>query len=274
MTHRSTFTPAGNELGNLLNSLHGRINTPLTEQQVQDINILTNVVDAEKVIGLNGTYSISELLQKFYDEYNDSSRKSQGTVLINAKNIALRHLIVKNIKETGGFFDTTEAIPFKMACTRCKGHGELYSFHREARQHNCHHCDTTDDGKATGRKTITCPDCKGSRVYKKRVGGGPHDIETVDCTKCDKDSEGRPTGKWTFKCRPCRGTGRFEKLGITHAIKSTTVCFECSGTGFLTKQQLKAIEKSRKLKGPANPVISTDLATKIKATVPHSEKYK
>jgi hypothetical protein len=268
------YSEAGSALGRILATIHSRIDSPLTEQQVEEMSILTSVVESEQLLGLNGKYTIPDLLKTFQVQHDvnlDNNEEDKNVRLVDAKNIIMRNMIKNIIKTTGGYFDMSEIIPFEISCVNCRGTGELYNFFRDERTISCKHCDRDENGRATGRRTITCPACKGSGKYQKRYGSEPHHYQMVDCIKCDKDSEGNPTGKYTFKCRPCQGSGTFKKMVIAPGFKSTTTCRVCDGRGFLSPKQAKRIERKKSMKAPFTPVIDQDTANILSEKIKNPE---
>lgn len=232
--------------------------TPVTAQDVERAKMVTTLEDAIGVVKPGKNYDVTSLLQAYLIEFEcliDNKEKFNIRRLTDSKNILMRDLLEKMIEEQGRF-NLQDMIPFDHACTACKGTGELYLFFRKTTKVDCKFCDH-------GKKEIVCPTCKGARSYK--VDGKDGKPESVECARCDRGEDGKPTGKATVDCRKCHGSGKFHKLVIDSKIKSTTYCRVCKGRGFLVDEDDPApAPKVSHERQPSNPVLTVDLAAKIK----------
>lgn len=235
---------------------------PATAQQVESIVQITTMAEAANLLNLEDGYDVTNLLTSFEHEIHaaiDNKKTRMLKPLTDAKNILLRHEVEQMI-EADGKFSFEGIIPFETGCLSCRGTGELYKFFRQAVTEPCNKCED-------GRALIPCRSCKGTTRYRKKQGNLHIN---VDCTRCAKDSEGNPMGKEYVKCRHCRGTGNYRKLTIAPKIKSTTHCRECKGRGFTLPEPPPKVAKTPTVReaDPDNPVLSADLASKLKnATV-------
>lgn len=214
--------------------------------ELQDLNLeanLASINNARKILNVDGK-NTSEIFMAYTDLLKNNPAKSLEK-LTNAKNILMRAAIEMMVEKTGKF-NLTDLLEFKDSCPACKGTGELYKFFRTETVVDCKFCDQ-ENGKATGKKTILCKSCEGSGMYK----------EGVPCRACDKDEQGKPSGKKLVICRRCRGTKEFHKITIDSRLKSTTCCNKCGGLGHFQQKKENVIM-------PINPVISVELADKIK----------
>ena len=64
------------------------------------------------------------------------------------------------------------------------------------------------------------------------------------------------------KCNNCLGVGKIEKPVLDSKIESTTPCNRCKQKGFIKPKPAK------KKPEPSNPVITENLAMKIKEQIP------
>lgn len=228
--------------------------TPVVTLSESDTQ-MARIGAAMAIIGIKPGYDVQSLLKEYEVsvmvkiENNDRKDLRQ---LTDAKNILLRDLTEKEIAKDG-HFDHTGMIPFENSCVKCKGHGEIYKFYRVEKTVDCAVCE------GTGTKQVPCKSCKGTGRYVRNYGDVHIDVE---CNRCDKDPEtGKASGKVTVKCSRCHATGKLKILAIDSKIKSTTHCHACKGRGFILPESETGVVI------PDNPVLSEDLASKIK-TVP------
>jgi len=206
-----------------------------------------SLAEFEKMLGVGTNYTPEHVLRCFQVSY--SVKKENGELdqvgpVIEAKNNLLRHLVSSQMK-TERYFEITS--PFEDSCAGCKGTGEIYKFKRKSVKVNCHIC--------AGKKKIKvkCPSCKGTGRFEKKwkAGGGIN----VSCKTC----EGKK--KVAVKCDECLGKGKNLKNVPDYRIKSTTPCKRCKQLGFIEDKPVKPMKKRAK---PANPVLTQNLADKIK----------
>jgi len=234
--------------------------TPITAKQYSEAVNLITIDEAHKLLGIKPDHNIETLLKSFeilVDCKIENHETKDLRSLTDAKNILLRKQVENQIEETGRF-DLSGLVPFKDICKNCHGAGELYQFFRRSVEEDCRFCE--------GKKTITktCKDCKGTGRYVKN----DTDLKiNVECRSCDKDPEtGKPLGTKTEKCRACRGKGKFRKMRIAPKIEDTTHCRPCKGRGWKFVAPERQPQPERE-KNPLNPVLSADLASKIKTTM-------
>ncbi len=209
-----------------------------------------HLVEFEKMLGVGTNYTPEHVLKCFEVSYlvkKENDELDQVNPFIEAKNHLLRHLVSSQMKAER-YFEINP--PFKDSCPGCSGTGELYKFTRKIVQVNCHIC--------AGKKKIKvkCPSCEGTGRFQERwKGGGGID---VSCKTC------RGKKKVAVKCSECLGTGKKPKNVPDYRIKSTTPCKRCKQLGFMEDKPTKPIKKRPQ---PANPVLTQNLADKIKETI-------
>jgi hypothetical protein len=224
----------------------------------------TELVEAEKILGIGTNYDMKHALQCFeaarwVKEQNELFEEIE--TVKEARNLVCQTLVCKQ-KEKYRFF-TIES-PFEHTCPVCNGPGELYKFIKKTVQVNCHMC-----GK-TGIIKHDCPTCKGTgRFIKKwKTGGGVN----VECRRC----EGKK--KIEVKCEKCLGNGTLKKEVLTHTLKSTTPCKKCDQLGYIEpkpapKFKPKAMKPKKQVDLPTpkkvqfSPLMSQSLADKIKKQI-------
>ena len=223
------------------------------------------LADYEKILGVGEDYTPESVLKSFGVSYlvrEENGELDEIGPELEAKNTILQSLVSAQMKAKR-YFEITS--PFENSCIVCRGTGEIYKFKRKTVKVNCHIC--------AGRKKIKvkCPDCKGSGRYIKKwkSGGGIN----VSCKKCYDPKLDKSTGEVYAQCSECRGKGKKKKIVPDHEIKSPTPCKHCQQLGFTTNKSCKAPTQKKKTEkrknwGPTNPVISADLADKIKMSFP------
>lgn len=212
------------------------------------------LADYEKILGVGKDYTPESVLKTFEVSYwvkQENKELDTINIEIAAKNALMQHLVSMQMKAQR-YFDITA--PFENSCIACRGTGEIYKFKRKTVKVNCHIC-------AGKRKVkVKCPTCEGSGKYLENweEGGGLK----IDCNRCNGKKE-------VFaKCEECNGKGKKKKMVHDHELKSTTPCKHCHQVGFTeNKPSIKKKKKERpgrQQKAPSNPVLSADLALKIK----------
>jgi len=210
------------------------------------------LVEFEKMLGVGTNYTPEHVLKCFQISYSvkkENDELDQIDPFVDAKNRLLRHLVSSQMKAER-YFEINP--PFKNPCAICKGAGEIYKFKRKIVQVNCHIC--------AGKKKVKvkCPSCKGSGRFQKRWKGGGG--INVSCKTC----KGNKTV--AAKCSECLGKGKKPKDVPDHRIQSTTPCKRCQQLGFVE-------DKSKKKKyQPVNPVLTQNLANKIKEIIISTSK--
>lgn len=221
------------------------------EQDITQQSVITdeNIENFEKLLGVGADYTPEHILKCFEASYwvkKENNELDQIDPYVEAKN-QLMQLMVSSQMKAQRYFEITS--PFNNTCIACRGTGELYKFKRKTVKVNCHICANKKKIK------VQCRSCKGTGRFKKRWrGGGGID---VTCRTC------KGSGEVTVKCIECRGKGKKRKIVPDHEIKSTTPCKHCDQLGF-TKNIPMVTKKKKKEYRPANPVLSTSLADKIK----------
>ena len=184
---------------------------------------------------------------------NDSLDNCSQSDLIEAKNVVIREWIEEQLQKQG-HWDIKS--PYKDACEKCQGTGEIYKLEKEKFKKVCQIC------KGDGYLWVTCKNCKGTGRYKK-VDKEYHDLiinVKCNCTKFAKHYGDQYRGKIRVRCRECRGEGNISSLKqseswqtkdfrYTGKIYSTTKCPNCYGFGFPITPR-----------GFINPVLSNRLA--------------
>lgn len=241
-----------------LKAKYDAVTSAPTLQDAEEGRMAKTLEEAEQLLCITPPYNISELLTRFEKSIHksiDDKKTRRLKPLTDAKNILLRYFIERMIEKTGRF-DMTDMIPFQESCISCKGTGELYKFFRKGETVPCKFCNTPEhEAAGKGYQLIPCRSCKGSGIYK------PAGRDGILCTRCQKDELGNPTGKERVKCRSCQATSVYRRPVLDAKIKSTTHCRECKGRGFTLPEP----DFSKKKKAPRNPVITEDLASKIKS---------
>jgi len=217
---------------------------PVTHQQAEAKKAIGAQNLALKSLGMALTKEenlcIEVTLRNFESGVKDAKIKgNQVQKLVDSKNILVRLIIEKQIREKGTFELVS---PFSSTCPSCKGTGELYKFYRKEIELDCLACNKT------GQKRIPCPACKGSGLYGQ-----------TKCLKC-ADSKDHTI---VVQCRACQGTGKKKKQVLEAKIKTSTICPACNSFGFPFKLP-EGIESS--LNKPFS-----DLSAKIKAASPPIE---
>ena len=155
--------------------------------------------------------------------------------LIDSKNNFLREEINDQLK--GGIFHVE--IPFTYACPQCNGYGERYQF-REPIEIRCDQC-------TNGHKKISCPTCKGTGKFVKKMSGL---TIRVNCKTCDG------IGEIEKKCISCNGTGKIKRMISAKRIIRHQTCDLCDGSGIIIP---------RNVTNMINPLIPTEVADMLKS---------
>jgi len=166
-------------------------------------------------------------------------------------------------------------------CTACHGLGGLIKFYKKPKEVQCLKCKTVSfsmDGKVIhiddkillvdgvdrsddpnykwlfGRVIEPCNSCGATGRYRD-TSKAEGLVINVKCRTCKgrhytTDLQGTQV---ITKCKTCRGKQRVKIPMLIGKVKSITPCNICSGMGFVKPKA-----------GPDNPVISADLAKKIK----------
>jgi len=180
---------------------------------------------------------------------SDIPESHSHSELIESKNIIIRNWIEEQL-QLQGHWDIKS--PYKDACKKCNGTGELYKLEKEKR--SCESC----NGK--GYLWLICKNCKGTGRHRDE------DIKDLiinvkcNCAKFAKHYGDEYKGKIRVRCRECRGQGNQSNLKkseswqnkdfkYTGKIYSTTKCPDCNGYGFPITP-----------KGFMNPVLSNKLS--------------
>ena len=199
----------------------------------------------------------TEVLNLFKCAYDSASSREDKEQLIESKEVIIQNLICQQIKEQR-FFEIIS--PFETSCIICRGAGSTFKFIRKVVEVNCHIC--AGKGKRQSKIKVECKKCKGTGRYKKRWrdGGGIN----VTCKFCK--GEGHTNEERTVNCKKCAGKGKIPKFVLSDKIESTTPCNRCKQKGFIDEQPKK--KKKRHQNHISNPVITGDLAAKIRETIP------
>lgn len=239
-----------------------------------------NLVEFEKMLGVGTNYTPEHVLKCFQVSYlvkKENGELDQVGPFVDAKNRLLRHLVSSQMKSEK-YFEIVS--PFEDSCGSCKGAGEIYRFKRKIVEINCHICAgkkkvkvkcPTCKGIEKKKVKVECPTCEGSGRFKKRWKGGGG--INVSCKTC-KGSGGidifcktcKGKKEVISKCSECLGSGKKSKNVPDHRIKSTTPCKRCQQLGFLEDKPMK------KKYQPVNPVLTQNLADKIKETMIFTSK--
>lgn len=244
-----------------LQQLLAEADLPATAEQTEATAIVHTVSAAEDFLALPDEYDVPTFLTAFERKIRQAILDKEFKFLkpyTESKSVILRSITEQMVAEHGKF-NFEGLIPYTEACIHCNGLGEKYKFFRETKDEDCKDCtgpEHKDAGK--GYLFIKCRSCGGKKVYTKGKTPKP-------CTRCYKDERGKPTGVERVRCRQCRGTSIFTKMVIAPKIKSTTHCHHCKGRGFVLPEPEKERETPARIVSPANPVITEDLAAKIKS---------
>lgn len=203
------------------------VNYQTRQSVTQALNFLEFEPETEQE--LDECLTTEAVLERFKEVYEDEP----SVEAINNKNLLMRYIIEKQVKDSGGF---TIIAPFKNVCKKCHGLGELYRFFKKSILVECNKCE------GSGR-TGTCEACNGSGRYIRNKPGVNINIE---CRFCEG------TGKNI--CRRCFGNGKTRIMIIEDKIKSTTFCDTCEGKGYVAYQQNQL----------QNPVINKELGEIIR----------
>lgn len=226
--------------------------------------IFMDFEEALDLVGVGSEYEIEPMLRQFQNEFYhliSTKRTKELRKLTDAKTTLLRLKIIEMIsKSENNSFDLEGKIPFETTCVDCKGLGEIINFYKGEEEVECESCKGKGhNGQSTGYILKPCLSCNETGYYTKTVG---NKTVSVECIKCFRDEEGKATGKRSFKCRACRGTTVFRKKILLPDIRTVTHCKTCKGRGFIQPEYM--FSKKRPKKRPDNPVISEDIAMKIK----------
>ncbi len=167
------------------------------------------------------------------------------------------------------------------SCSACSGLGERIKFNKKPVQVQCLKCksvsyildgeniivnedivlvngeDKTEDpkyNKLLGRVIEDCLSCEGTGRYivEDKEYGGRNNLECKTCRGMKYHEDSKKTQVLT-KCKTCKGKRLVKIPVLAPSVKSTTPCRPCSGMGFVPPKP-----------GPVNPVLTKDLASKIK----------
>ncbi len=167
-------------------------------------------------------------------------------------------------------------------CSACNGLGERIKFGRKPKKVGCLKCktvseyildnekivvnedivlvdgvDKTEDIKykrLLGRVIEDCESCdsKGRYITVDEEFGGSNNLECKTC-RGGKYHEGSKKTQILIKCKTCKGNRILSIPVLAANVQSTTLCRPCSGMGFVPPKP-----------SPNNPVLTKDLASKIK----------
>ncbi len=165
-------------------------------------------------------------------------------------------------------------------CSACSGLGELIKFNKKPKEVECLKCktvsyildnenivvnqdivlvngeDKTKDPKykrLLGMRIEDCESCDGTGRY---ITEPEPDLRiNVQCKTCRGMKYHKESKKTQIliKCKTCRGNRLVTIPVLAPSVQSTTLCRPCSGMGFVPPKP-----------GPNNPVLTKDLASKIK----------
>ena len=227
---------------------------PIEQEVVTQDQPDETIFEFEKLLGVGADYTPEHILKCFEANYwvkKENDELDEIDPFIEAKN-QLIQLLVSSQMKAQRYFEITS--PFENTCIACRGTGELYKFKRKTVKVNCHIC--------AGKKKIKvkCRKCKGTGRFQKRWKGGGG--INVTCQTC------KGKGEVYIKCVECRGKGKIPKVVPDHEIKSTTPCKHCEQLGFTSNipKKVKPHKKKKEYR-PSNPVLSANLAEKIKESI-------
>lgn len=231
------------------------------------------LAEAEKILGTGADYDHVHVLNCYSIAYwvnaeNNELHKNDPVVL--AKNVLIRSLVERQIKENG-HFDLSDN-PLENKCPDCKGTGELYKIWRKRIEDGCKKCVSNgeaikflgerydpkmmkisnkpeDKDLPSGKTIVKCRKCENGRFIQ-----GSHEKGlriNVMCKTCNGK------GQVLVKCKTCRGKKVISKPVLANKIEKTTECRTCRGKGFLTPKEEKHI-------APKNPVFSKNIGEAIK----------
>ena len=227
---------------------------------------------AKNIIGIDNAIveNINYIIIAFLTKYTEEIEENKLLELKNSRDLLIQTNILAQIHSTGQFKPWQK--PFRDACPKCNGTGQLYYFNRMSKEVVCNRC-------IKGQIWMDCPKCKGKGriIVRYKKGGGTDSI----CHECDESTEAyrekfkEPNSKFKIQamCRVCKGTTNAKILVLDYSLKSTTACSLCDSLGIIipVRKSKKTPKKTSVLR---NPVIASDLAVKINLLIDERKHFK
>lgn len=181
----------------------------------------------KEIVGIGkGPFTIDRVLKssRINEECAiDNEEEDRISIIRIGRDICVLNLVEGQLQKRGRFEIKP---PWKDACPKCKGSGQLFKLDKQAVTVGCHEC------QGSGKKKQKCPVCGGTTRF---ITEKPGLKINVRCKFCDDN------GMSMGKCPDCRGTAKLKKLVNSGKVASSSICKVCDGSGIKPPEKEKPI---------------------------------